>query len=143
MNSIKIKKPIILTVMSVLCVCTFIQCSATNNSEFLGSAVIETQSAQIASTAGGSVVAILANEGSRVKAGDVLALIDTVPLALALQEAAAGQAELSATIASAKAQIAAGEEDSKGAEREFKRIGELVDKGSAPLQQRDNLSTQY
>ncbi|MDD5675148.1 MAG: efflux RND transporter periplasmic adaptor subunit [Chitinivibrionales bacterium] len=118
-------------------------CNDTNNKDFLGSAVVETQTYQIATTVGGTLVAVNKQEGQQIKTGELLAVIDTVPLVLSRQEFIASRAELEASIAAGKASVASSSEDVAGVEREYKRTSDLAALGSAPVQQRDNLQTQY
>jgi HlyD family secretion protein len=73
---------------------------------------------------------------------ELVAVIDTVPLTLKCAEITAAQAQLAQTIAAKRAELASQDNDRKGAEREYRRISELVDKGSLPSQQKDNLETQ-
>jgi HlyD family secretion protein len=105
--------------------------------------VVETQTYQVATTASGALVAVNKQEGQRIATGERLAVVDTVQIALNLQEVAATLAELDASVASSNASVASMGEDIKGSEREYNRINDLASKGAAPTQQRDNLQTQF
>jgi HlyD family secretion protein len=118
-------------------------CNDTRSKDFLGSAIVETQTFQVATTASGALVAVTKQEGQRIKTGELLAVVDTVQIILGLQELAATGAELDASIAASKASLGSLSEDLKGVEREFNRVNDLANKGAAPTQQRDNLQTQY
>jgi HlyD family secretion protein len=119
-----------------------INCDKTSGDNFLGSAVVEARTYAVATTAQGTIVAILKDEGQRVAKDELIAVIDTVQLALAKQEIVAGRSELGASILAQAAQNNALQSDASGVDREFSRIDQLVKKGSAPEQQRDNLGTQ-
>ena len=90
----------------------------------------------------GTHLALYTDEGQRVAKDELVAVIDTVPLALQKQEIIAGMGEIGASIASQEAQNKSLEADVSGAEREFKRADELAKKGSGTEQQRDLLGTQ-
>lgn len=119
-----------------------VHCDKTTGKDFLGSAVVEAKTYTVATTAQGSVVAMLRDEGQKVVAGEILAIIDTVQLSLLKQEILAGKSELGASLAAQAAQNNALQSDAAGIDREFTRVDQLVKKGSAPEQQRDNLGTQ-
>jgi HlyD family secretion protein len=117
-------------------------CSPTNSRDFIGSAVAEAQTYQIATTAQGTIVALYKEEGQNVTKGELVAVVDTVPTVLRLGELSASLAELNNSIAAKKTEVSSQESDMKGVEREYKRITTLVSQGSAPSQQKDNLETQ-
>jgi HlyD family secretion protein len=117
-------------------------CDTTTSRDFLGSAVVEAKTYTVATTAQGSIVAVLRDEGQRVAKGDLIAVIDTVQLVLMKQEVLVSRSELGASIAAQNAQNSALASDVAGVDREFTRADQLVKKGSAPEQQRDNLGTQ-
>lgn len=120
-----------------------IHCDTTNSKDYIGSAVIEAQTFQIATTAQGTIVALYKEEGQRVGTDELVAIIDTIPLVLKLNELSAALAELGSTITSKKVEISSQESDVKGVDREYKRISNLVQQGSLPSQQKDNLGTQF
>ncbi len=119
-----------------------IGCEATKHKDFIGSAVVETQTSQIATISQGAIVAMFKDEGMPATADELVAVIDTIPLTLKLGEIYAAQAQLSQSIAAKRAELSLTDNDRKGTEREFRRISELVEKGSLPSQQKDNLETQ-
>ncbi|HUI91171.1 MAG TPA: HlyD family efflux transporter periplasmic adaptor subunit [Chitinivibrionales bacterium] len=119
-----------------------LSCSSMNSKNFIGSAVVEAQTYQVATTAQGTIVALYKEEGQQVAKGELIAVIDTVPLVLRVNEVNTSLAELLGSIAAQKDQLSSQESDVKGVEREYKRIAELVAQGSAPSQQKDNLQTQ-
>jgi HlyD family secretion protein len=113
-----------------------------NNKDFLGSAVVESRTWLVATTAAGPILAMNRDEGQPVARGELLAVIDTVPLALQKQEVIAGMSELAASISSQEAQNKSLATDVAGTEREFGRASQLAKQGSATEQLRDNLGTQ-
>jgi HlyD family secretion protein len=119
-----------------------LHCGSTNSKDFIGSAVVEAQTYQIATTAQGTIVALYKEEGQQVAKGELIAVIDTVPFVLKLNELYAALAELTNSISAKKVEVSSQESDVKGVEREYKRIATLVNQGSAPSQQKDNLETQ-
>ncbi len=129
-------------VIIALGILALINCEATKHKDFIGSAVVETQTYQIATTSQGMVTAVLKEEGMAVRADELVAVIDTIPLTLKLGEIAAAQAQLAQNISAKRAELSSQDNDRKATEREFRRISELVEKGSLPSQQKDNLETQ-
>jgi HlyD family secretion protein len=130
----------LLTVLSIMQV---LHCSSTNSKDFIGSAVVEAQTYLIATTAQGTIVTLTKDEGQQVASGELVAILDTVPLILKLNEITSALAELGSTITSKKTEISSQESDVKGVDREYKRMSTLVQQGSAPSQQKDNLETQF
>lgn len=120
----------------------FSGCERAPDRDFLGSAVVETKTFMVASTVQGPLAAVYIEEGKKVTAGELLAVVDTVPLQFQRDELAAGISEIKATFAAKKAEIEAFSVEVTGREREFSRIDALAAKGSATTQRRDNLSTQ-
>lgn len=112
------------------------------NNDFLGSAVVESRTWLVATTAGGSIAAMNKDEGQKAAKGELLAIIDTVPLTLQKQEVVAGMSELAASISAQEAQNKSLATDVAGVEREFGRADQLAKQGSATEQTRDNLGTQ-
>lgn len=120
-----------------------LHCSGKATKDFLGSAVVEVTVIQTATTAVGPLLFVSKEEGDAVTVGEIVAVIDTIPLHLKRAELNASAMQLAAHIAASRAGISSGETDLSGAKREYDRIGALVDKGSAPAQQKDALKTTY
>jgi HlyD family secretion protein len=142
MNETNFRNPF-LFLLPALVIVAGLECSSTNSKDFLGSAVVEAQTYQVATTAQGTIMALYKDEGSQVTAGELVAILDTIPFVLKLNEITSALAELGNTITSKKVEISSQESDVKGVDREFKRISTLVQQGSAPSQQKDNLETQF
>ncbi|MBD3393047.1 MAG: HlyD family efflux transporter periplasmic adaptor subunit [Chitinivibrionales bacterium] len=119
----------------------FAGCTSKQPPDFLGSAVIESRTYQIAGMTQGMVLDVYKREGAAVKAQELLATIDTVQLVLKLSEIDSRYAELEQTLAAKRAEKAALEAEIRGLAREYGRIGELADKGSVPTKQKDDLGT--
>ena len=132
----------LLSLVSSFAVVALVGCEATKNEDFIGSAIVETQTYQIATTSQGMLTAVLKEEGMTARTDELVAVIDTIPLTLKLGEINAAQAQLAQTIASKRAELASQDDDRKGTEREYRRISGLVEKGSLPSQQKDKLETQ-
>lgn len=118
-------------------------CNGTDDKNFLGSSVVEVQTYQSATTAQGMIVSVLKEEGQAVEKGELIAVIDTVPLVLQLKELRANLQQLNRQIQSKQSEIGVVRNDVEGVKREKDRLSGLVEKGSAPQQQLDNLETQY
>jgi HlyD family secretion protein len=138
----KFNRNLFVTIATAIGVAILTNCEATKHKDFIGSAVVEAQTYQIATTSQGTIMAVLKEEGMRVQAEELVAVIDTIPLTLKMGEITAAQAQLAQSIASKRADLSVQDNDVKGAQREFQRISKLVDKGSLPSQQKDNLETQ-
>jgi HlyD family secretion protein len=116
-------------------------CKGKADPDFLGSAVVEAQTFQVAGTVQGKITALLKQEGQEVSAGELLAVIDTVPLLLQLREAEAGLAELGSGRRARQNEIRASQAEVRGLEKDYGRIAPLVKEGALPPQQEDKLSS--
>lgn len=128
----------------VVCYCAIlIHCNRSNNTAFLGSAVVEIKTAKISASASGPLLAVLKNEGDSVRAQELCAVVDTVPISLKLRELDANRRQLTYQIAAKDAEIASVDEDIKGIKRELDRIRKLVKEGTVSKQKYDKLETDY
>lgn len=126
----------------LLCVFLFFaDCQQRHPEGFLGSAVVESLTYQLATTQQGEVVSIFKQEGQRVDSGEVCAVIDTIGVVLRIQEAMAAAGELDMLIAARGSDVASQKTEIRGLAREYGRIGDLADKGSVPTQKKDDLGT--
>jgi HlyD family secretion protein len=119
------------------------------------SGTIEAVEVNVASKTSGQAVRLAVDEGSRVNAGDVLAVVDSSSLEIQLQQAEAGvmlaEAQLELLLNGARIEdIRQAEENVRQAEASLKLAGDdrdrtrnLFEKKSATLQQRDSADTRY
>jgi len=78
-------------------------CFSLKNKDFIGSAVIETPTYQVTTTEQGILLDVMKDEGMAVQPGELIAVVDTIPLLLQQNEILATMAQLDQTIASKKA----------------------------------------
>ena len=116
-------------------------CGGRTDPDFIGSAIVEAETYQVAALAQGPLVALYKQEGQPVAAGELLGVIDTVPYVLQLREAQAGLAELDAGKRSKQSEIRGGQAEVTGLERDYARIAPLAKEGSLPAQQEDKLAS--
>ena len=124
------------------------------------SGYVEATEVRVAPEVGGRLVDLKVDEGDRVKAGDVIAQLDTADIALALQRAAAerlgADAQLrllvagaraedirqaEAQLAAAEADLAASKQELSSAERDLKRFEALLASNSGAEKPRDDAAT--
>jgi HlyD family secretion protein len=116
-------------------------CSGRTPPDFIGSAIVEAQTYQVAASVQGKIAALYKQEGQQVGAGELLAVIDTVPLILQRRELEAGMSELASAIRSKEKEIKAARAEASGLEKDWSRVSPLVKEGSLPPQQGDKLSS--
>ncbi len=121
---------------------------------------VEATEVQVAPEVGGRVLELPFNEGDRVRAGDVLARLDTRDLALAIDrsraERAAADAQLrlleagsriedvrqsEAQASAARADVEAARSELESAEADFRRFDALLAANSGSRKQRDDAAT--
>lgn len=115
-------------------------CGGDESGDFLGSAVIEVETWQVPALTQGPLLSVLKDEGDPVEQGELLALVDTLPFALQVREAAAGLEELTSTLGSKEDEIRSLGADARGLEREAKRVKALWKSGAATAQQWDKIA---
>src|SRR5688500_2408595 len=98
-------------------------CSGKGDPDFIGSAIIEAQTFQVAATVQGKLAAVYKQEGQEVAAGELLAVIDTVPMTLQMRELEAGLRELDAGIRSKENEIKAARAEARGLDKDYARVG--------------------
>ena len=89
-------------------------CAGKTDPVFIGSAIVEAETWQVPALTQGRIAALYKQEGQAVAAGEVLAVIDTVPYALQLREALAGLSELAAGTRAKQREIKGGQAEIKG-----------------------------
>jgi HlyD family secretion protein len=124
------------------------------------SGYVEATEIRVAAEASGRVIEMLAEEGKRVAAGDVLARLDTTDLALTLRRAEADRdqavaqlrllqagartedvRQASAQADSARADVAAAEAELKSAAEDLRRFEALLAANAGSRKQRDDAAT--
>jgi HlyD family secretion protein len=116
-------------------------CSGRIDPDFIGSAIAEAETYQVAALTQGQLTALYKQEGQPVAAGELLGIVDTLPYVLQLREAQSGLAELDAGKRSQQSQIQSGQAELHGMERDYARIAPLAKEGSLPPQQEDKLAS--
>jgi HlyD family secretion protein len=129
----------------------FVSCSGAKNGRSIrASGTIEAREVNVASRVSGQILALKADEGSRVKKGDILALIEHDTADIQLRQAEAGAALAGAQLDLVRKgarieDITQGEEalkqvdaNLKVAADDAKRMRELAAKGSVTLKQKDD-----
>ena len=113
-----------------------------NQSEFDASGTFESEETIISSEASGTIKDFTVEEGQTLKEGDVVGYIDSTQLALRKKQL---QAQISAALSrrpDISKQIAALQEQLKGAEREQTRVTNLLKADAATQKQLDDVNTQ-
>jgi len=117
------------------------QCREGVDSRLLGSAHVEADHFTLAPSLAGQLIWVGKQEGDSVQAGELIALIDTLPLHFQRLELLAGHTELQASLRAKSKEAEAIRTEAGGVARDLERIGSLVKSGSAPEQQADRLQT--
>ncbi|OGS36567.1 MAG: hypothetical protein A2293_10705 [Elusimicrobia bacterium RIFOXYB2_FULL_49_7] len=131
-------KLLVLPVVLVLCQ----SCSRENEKDFLGAANVEMKVYQVSPAVQGTLLEVKCEEGSSIKQGALLAILDTLPFSLQIREINANLSQISHQLSAKEAESAIARNDASSAKRERDRMKGLADKGAAPLQQADNLESQ-
>jgi HlyD family secretion protein len=124
------------------------------------SGYVEATEVRVAPEVGGRLLELKVEEGDRVKAGDVVARLDTADIVLALQRAAADRLaadaqlrllvagaraedirQAEAQLAAAEAELAASRQELASAERDLKRFEALLASNSGAEKPRDDAAT--
>lgn len=110
---------------------------------FLSSATVDADLWKISPAVSGTLAAVSVREGDSVAAGQVVAAVDSVPLALKAAEIEASIAELSANVAAKVAENRVLEAAHRGAVREDARSRTLAAQGAATVRASDDARTQF
>jgi len=116
-------------------------CTGRTDPDFIGSAIVEAQTYQVMSMVQGKLTQLYKQEGQSVATEELLAVVDSVPFVLQLQEVQGGLNELASGMRSRENEIKAAMSEIRGLERDYARIAPLVKEGSLPPQQEDKLSS--
>src|SRR4051812_19199574 len=116
-------------------------CTGRTDPDFIGSAIVEAQTYQVSAMTQGKLVGLYKQEGQDVTAGELLAVVDTIPYYLQMQESKGSLTELVAGMRSRENDLKAAQADIRGLEKDYARIAPLVKEGSVPPQQEDKLTS--
>jgi len=108
-----------------------------------GSGMLEATEALVSSESNGRVLELRFDEGTDVKAGDTLAVIDPSHLVLEKKSAEAGRQVTEEQLAAAKVQLSKARSAEQYAKKERDRIAGLVQTGTANQQTLDRLEQEY
>jgi HlyD family secretion protein len=126
----------ILTLMLLLPALSVLSCSGKNSLPG-GSGLIEATEVMVSSEAAGRIERLYVDEGNRIELGDTIVLIDTVTLSLRLNQTEALKRAAETRRDGARIQTDKAALDFELARKEFDRINNLVQTGSANQQQYD------
>jgi HlyD family secretion protein len=132
----------------LLFVLVLIGCSGNNDKEISASGTIETTEVTVSAKVGGQVLKLLVDEGSNVKAGDTLTLLDRSDWEIQLDQAeanvAAAEAQYKLTVQGAREEdITQAEATLKNAEDDLNRTEGLFKDGSITQKQLDDARTRH
>lgn len=113
-----------------------LSCSG-NNKLPGGSGLIEATEVTVSSEAAGRIERLYVDEGDAIRPGDTIVLIDTVTLSLRLSQTEALKLSAETRRESARIQVDKAALDFELAQKEFDRVNNLVQTGSANQQQFD------
>lgn len=123
-------------------------CSGNNDKQISASGTIETTEVTVAAKVGGQIIKLLVDEGSTVRNGDTLALVDQSDLEIQLDQAKANLAATEAqhklaVIGTRKEDLVQAEATFKNAEDDLHRTEGLIKDGSVTQKQLDDAHTRY
>lgn len=102
----------------------------------------ETDEVTLSAENGGRIVTLPIEEGTTVKAGDVIAMTDTINLELQLSQLAAQAQSIEAQTATINAQMALSDQQIANLSKDQTRIHKMVTDGAATAKQKDDVDGQ-
>jgi HlyD family secretion protein len=129
---------LILTLAAVTATIAGAGCGS-DNTQAGGSAFIEANDVLVSSETGGKIVQQRFDEGTAVKLGDTLAIIDPSKIELDIASAEANRHTLAANLEAARLQVSRAHETESFARSERDRVAKLLKSGSATQKQMDQL----
>ncbi|MCD6067927.1 MAG: HlyD family efflux transporter periplasmic adaptor subunit [Bacteroidetes bacterium] len=131
------------TILSCSLVTILVLCACSKKEEDFGaSGAFEAEETIISSEASGTIKAFDIVEGQELRAGQRIGFIDTIQLYLKKEQLKAQVKSILVNKPNVSAQLAALQEQLKGAEREQKRFASLVKADAATQKQLDDATTQ-
>lgn len=109
---------------------------------FLSSATVDADLWKVSPASSGTIASVDVREGDTVRAGQILAVVDSVPLELKVREVEAALSELSANVAAKVAENRVLEATHRGVVREVERASALASRGAATTRSLDDAETQ-
>lgn len=113
-----------------------------NNNKFDATGTFESEEIIVSSEANGKLLQLDVEEGAYLKSNQVVGLVDTIQLFLKKKQLEASIIALMNKIPDIKTQLATIQEQINTAERERRRIENLVKEGAATTKQLDDISSQ-
>ena len=135
-------------VVSIIAALFIVGCSGNDATEITASGTIETTEVTVSAKVGGEIMKLLVDEGSNVKKGDTLTLIDRTDLIIQLKQvqanAAALEAQYKLTLRGFRAEdILQAEATFKNAQDDVKRAEELFKAHTVTQKQLDDARTKF
>lgn len=135
-------------ILSIATASLIIGCSNRNDRDISASGTIETTEVTVSAKVGGEITQLFVDEGSKVKKGDTLALIDKsdldIQLKQALANAAAAEAQYKLIVRGSREEdIIQAEANFKNAQDDLKRAEELFRANSITQKQLDDARTRH
>lgn len=130
------------TLLTISVLALLAGCNKSMPEGFLSSATVDADLWKVAPVSSGTLLAVPIKEGDALKAGQLVAVVDSVPLVLKLAELDASQAELAANVKARAAETQTLVAADRGLQRELARTKQLVADGASTAQKLDDLTTQ-
>ena len=130
------------TLLTISVLSLLARCNKSMPVGFLSSATVDADLWKVAPVSSGNLLAVPVKEGDALQAGQLVAVVDSVPLTLKIAELNASLAELSASVRARAAETQTLVAADRGIQRELSRTKQLVADGAAPSQKFDDLATQ-
>ena len=116
-------------------------CAKDKNDLFIGSGTIEATEVTISARTVGEVIALLVDQGSQLKEGQLIAVLDTAKISIQKEQLLAALEEIDLKTTNAKRSAGLAEDNFQNAKKKFERIKALFEGNSATQQQFDDMST--
>ncbi|HWR82659.1 MAG TPA: HlyD family efflux transporter periplasmic adaptor subunit [Candidatus Deferrimicrobium sp.] len=127
----------------VILLLPFLSGCGKNDTTAGGSGLLETDEAVVSAETAGRVISLRFDEGSQLREGDTLLMIDASRAELELRSAIAGQQVAHARLQSSRLQLLQTEETEQFAASERRRVESLVRSGTATPKQLDQLEHEH